>query len=259
MLPRPRVGDHGEKVALAVQHEAGGGDLALDRLDVDPVQAVGGGEVGTGGGVMVDHHIEAARLQRLEHRGVDLRGGVLRERVEVQVVIVLGGEHQVEAGRELRRADRRTDGVDIGQGVDLGQALAIAGLEADELGGLPGGDPALGADGGGEDAGEIAAADDHVGDLLTGLHAGEGQGFGCVAGRVAGAVFSRTDVAGQNGGVVLGRGLGRRHRGQGEGGGEGEEKRTTHDGGSWMIRLSRACGNGGRNGRCGRGSTRRRR
>ncbi|MNT48828.1 hypothetical protein D3C72_1856320 [compost metagenome] len=145
-------------------------------------------------------------------------------------MVVLGGEDQVQTFGPFRRADGRTDGVGVIEGCGGGQGLAIAGLKADKLGRLPGGDMALGSDSGREQAGEVAAANDHVGDLLTRLHLGEGQGLGGVAGRVARPVLGRADGAGQSG-FIGGRRLGpgdAQRRGRRQRGGEDERKEGTH-------------------------------
>ncbi|MNE86538.1 hypothetical protein D3C80_1836500 [compost metagenome] len=85
---------------------------------------------------------------------------------------------------------------------------------------------AVRSDGGGEQAGEVAAAHDHVADLLTRRHLGEGQGFGGVAGLVAGHVRRGADGAGQGRRIGVRRSLGRDDRGgrrQRDGDDEGEE------------------------------------
>ena len=160
--------------------------------------------------MMIDDDIQTARLQGLEHSRIDPRGGVGRSHAQMQVVVVLGGEDQVQPGREVRRSDRRADRIDIGQGVSCGQAVPIAGLEGDEFRRLPGDDTPPGAYGGGEDAGEIATADDHVGDLLARPDPGEGQGLGGMTPGIPGPIVSGPDRGRKDLGIV---GRGERRRG----------------------------------------------
>jgi hypothetical protein len=124
-------------------------------------------------------------------------------------LVILGREDKVQSLREVGRADRRADGGDVFvRLVDRGQALAIAGLEGDEFGGLPGDHGTGVTHRGGEQTGEIAPADDHVGDLLAGLHLGESQGLGRLAGFVARPVGGEAIRAGQH--LRIGRGVLRR-------------------------------------------------
>uniref|UniRef100_A0A0N4ZIZ6 PE-PGRS family protein n=1 Tax=Parastrongyloides trichosuri TaxID=131310 RepID=A0A0N4ZIZ6_PARTI len=244
-IGRARVVGALQHIARAVQHEARRPDLALDLVDVDAVQGVGRRQARTGRRVVVDDDIEAARLQRPIGRRIDLGRRVRREILQVQVVVVLGGEDQVQTFGPFRRADGRTDGVGVVERGGGGQGLAIAGLKADELGRLPGGDVAVGSDSGREQAGEVAAAHDHVADLLTLRHLGEGQGFGGVAGLVAGHVRRRADGAGQRRRIGvrggLGRGLGRDDRGgRRQRGGDDEGEEGTHGYSSCMFSASSA-------------------
>ncbi len=130
---------------------------------------------GTRLGGVVQHQVDAARFQRLEDLAVDHRQVGRAHELVVHVVVVLGGEHQVQL---LRRGEVR-QGVEDHRHVLIGRVAGDGGdgrLALGQLGQLVrhiGVDVALGPDGLGQDAGEVAAARDQVGHLPARPHPGE--------------------------------------------------------------------------------------
>ena len=116
----------------------------------------------------------------------------------MEIVIVLGGKGDVQAGRregQIGEAGGRC--IDIGIVlIQVGQVLAVLGVEPDELSRLPGRDMPLWPHQGGEDAREIAATDDQVSDLVARLDTRQRQGVIGSTGRVAHGLICQTALIG---------------------------------------------------------------
>ena len=131
---------------------------------------------------------------------------------------VLDRHDRVERAGKGRRGKRPGNGGRVGKGRN-GAALflAIGGAVGDEFGRLERFDPALGADRGGENAGEIAAAHHEIANRFARRDLGKGEELARFAGFVAGAVGSGADRIGKRGGIVD-RGQNARRLGRGAGG-----------------------------------------
>ena len=158
---------------------------------------------------MIDHQQHPAGLEivveALRHRGSKAGGRCL----EVEVVPVLHGDDRVERLGEFHHAERIAKRGDIGVSGHRGLLLVgIGRLVLDEFGGLIGIDPPLVADRFGEDAREIAATHDEVGDLVARFDAREGEKLARMARGIAFLVSRGASGIGERGADRRGDGLG---------------------------------------------------